>query len=345
MWRKDNFSRYRVKCADYEHRHKKPIHQKARGTPFQEVGVLATQLMNLGYEVYSGDRLCRNCFPHYKLVVSAATSVVEPPQPSTSAGDPAYVPIDEATASINLSIEALDEDISPLKLPSNVRLDRRQKYAKRKQEQLFTGAKKNIQAIYEVSSPEESSSGSDCETCDQWEDNVQNAISAAATKPEKIRLLTLIPQKITKETVLTKFTGVTTFMVDKARKLVKEGGVWCQPDPYVGHKGSDEDIRRARDYYLEDHLDCSRQSPNKKDMVGVLECGKRIKKVKRYMTRTIQETYRMFKDSYPDILVGHSKFYSLRPKWVTYHPERNVCVCVYCANMQLCCNALKNVLR
>jgi|SRR5258705_384254 len=58
MWRKDNFSRYRVKCADYEHRHKKPIHQKARGTPFQEVGVLATQLMNLGYEVYSGDRLC-----------------------------------------------------------------------------------------------------------------------------------------------------------------------------------------------------------------------------------------------------------------------------------------------
>src|SRR5258705_9199518 len=154
MWRKDNFSRYRVKCADYEHRHKKPIHQKARGTPFQEVGVLATQLMNLGYEVYSGDRLCRNCFPHYKLVVSAATSVVEPPQPSTSAGDPAFhVPIDEATASINLSIEALDEDISPLKPPSNVRLDRRQKYAKRKQEQLFTGAKKKIQAIYEVSSP------------------------------------------------------------------------------------------------------------------------------------------------------------------------------------------------
>ena len=36
-------------------------------------------------------------------------------------------------------------------------------------------------------------------------------------------------------------------------------------------------------------------------------------------------------------------FYSLRPKWVKLQQVHQVCTCVYCDNVTLICNTLKNI--
>lgn len=61
-----------------------------------------------------------------------------------------------------------------------------------------------------------------------------------------------------------------------------------------------------------------------------------MKKVKRFMTRIIGKTYHIFKENDPQINLGKLKFYSLRPKWLLIHPLKEVCVCIYCANFDIC---------
>ncbi|CAH0547312.1 unnamed protein product [Brassicogethes aeneus] len=43
-----------------------------------------------------------------------------------------------------------------------------------------------------------------------------------------------------------------------------------------------------------------------------------MKKVKHFMTRSIKETYQIFKENNPGVKIGISKFYTLRPKWNRY---------------------------
>ncbi|KAM7292195.1 uncharacterized protein ISCGN_025437 [Ixodes scapularis] len=65
--------------------------------------------------------------------------------------------------------------------------------------------------------------------------------------------------------------------------------------------------------------------------------------VKRYMTRSIREAYKLFKKANPDSKLGLTKFYSLRPKWVKLNPDQTVCACVCCTNFDLCLSALNSV--
>lgn len=155
----------------------------------------------------------------------------------------------------------------------------------------------------------------ECTPCNQWTTNFQLGLHVCENIGEKIRLLTLLPETFSKNSILKSFFGVAMYMLDEARKLKFRKGVHHFPDPYCGHPLNDEAIRVAIEYYLNDDLDCSRQSPNKNDVVNVYENNEKVKKVKPFLTRSINEIYHVFQEKNPTIHIHmKSKFSSLRPK-------------------------------
>ena len=58
-------------------------------------------------------------------------------------------------------------------------------------------------------------------------------------------------------------------------------------------------------------------------------------KIFRFMEMSIAETYQHFKEHYPNCLIGRSKFYALRPKWVKLRSPLNKCLCIYHGNFYL----------
>ncbi|CAN7952225.1 unnamed protein product, partial [Ixodes pacificus] len=60
------------------------------------------------------------------------------------------------------------------------------------------------------------------------------------------------------------------------------------------------------------------------------------------MTRSIRESYALLMKAHPDIKLGLTKFYTLRPKWVKIAPYRDQCVCAHCANFELLLASINN---
>ena len=81
---------------------------------------------------------------------------------------------------------------------------------------------------------------------------------------------------------------------------------------------------------------------NKSDVITVKINDKKEKKVKRFLTRSLKATYEKFKNDYPELRIGKSKFYSLQPKYVLLSPIKEVCLCIYCANYDLFLTSLIN---
>jgi len=50
---------------------------------------------------------------------------------------------------------------------------------------------------------------------------------------------------------------------------------------------------------------------------------------------SIGETYELFKTRYPNVKIGRSKFYALRPSWVREDSPRQVCMCIQHQNIDL----------
>ncbi|CAH0558804.1 unnamed protein product [Brassicogethes aeneus] len=136
----------------------------------------------------------------------------------------------------------------------------------------------------------------DCGFCVSWTESFNRSLENCSSTQEKIRLLTTIPlNSLSRSDMLIRFPSVTKYMIREAKKVVKEKGVYYNPDPYCGHPIDQTSINIAQEYYLNDDLDCSRQSPNKNDVKKIVENGAEMKKVKRFMTRSIKETYQIFK--------------------------------------------------
>ena len=76
----------------------------------------------------------------------------------------------------------------------------------------------------------------------------------------------------------------------------------------------------------------------KKNFVSVKEDGHKVHKQKRLLLSNLKETFRSFKDKYPDIKVSFSKFSELRPKHCVLpgaSGTHSVCVCAHHENVKL----------
>ena len=106
---------------------------------------------------------------------------------------------------------------------------------------------------------------------------------------------------------------------------------------------SEETKNTVQTFYQRD--DISRHAPGRKDVVIIQdENGKKSKVQARHLTTTINEVFAMFREIYPDVKIGKSKFAELRPKHVLLSSQlpHNVCLCKYHENFIMAVNVLNN---
>ena len=81
----------------------------------------------------------------------------------------------------------------------------------------------------------------------------------------------------------------------------------------------------------------------KKDTVSVRVGNKKIACQKRLILCNLDEAYRIFKDKYPELKIGFSKFAELRPKYCVLAGSsgtHSVCVCTIHQNVKLMMHAV-----
>jgi len=85
--------------------------------------------------------------------------------------------------------------------------------------------------------------------------------------------------------------------------------------------------------------DVSSTMPGMKDAVSLRTSdGKKQKVQKELLLLNLKEIYSLFKNEYPDIRIGFSKFASLRPKQYVLAGSsgtHSICVCPYHQNLKL----------
>ncbi|XP_075525684.1 uncharacterized protein LOC142588499 [Dermacentor variabilis] len=330
----------RTFCADYSKRHKQRIEKGRNFRSVKTLNVAALKKVLLPEEalrVRESDFICQNCYRRFK-------EDIDNMQAESTETFEEFRPGEEIVENLNSSV-SLTSEISPLKPPSALKKRLRLSYAKRKQEEvaraMVTKIRSGIQAAYNI--PETSRASQEkCAQCSSWEDNLHSAYNRCTSFQERCQLLTLLPRNLTVKYVQEVIPEATRYVIQKSKKMVDEDGVWSTQERYTRCKLQHEDITTVLEYYTMDELDCSRQTPNKKDVVRIEKEGEKEWVPKRFMTRSLREAFRLYKQAHPASQVGLTKFISLRPKWVKCSPQWQVCVCVCCANFQLCLVGLQN---
>lgn len=348
----ETYSAKRRKCPNFFGSHKKIIYDT--DTKFRKLENYAEFLQQHFPDkvVHSSDYVCFNCYERIKKIVPKKIIYAID---SDNDANLAHTEDHDFRASTPERIEYLNEtlisssfgNISPLKRKRAVDDCSIERYVIRKKSELvssFSSATSSkLSEAYNVSIDGSNDDFSQC-FCNEWLNNLGVAFKNCCSINEKIRILTLIPSSVSKSKILSTFPEVTVYMIDKARMLVKTKGIYSKPDVYTGHPLDEKSTEIAMEYFLNDDFNCTRQSPNKSDVVIVKENGKKEKKVKRFLTRSLKEAYKLFKQEHPEIKMGITKFYTLRPKFVMLSPCKDVCLCIYCANFDLYVNSINNLM-
>ena len=128
----------------------------------------------------------------------------------------------------------------------------------------------------------------------------------------KTTILTLTPKSWSENRLADEF-GTSRRQARKAKQLVEEFGILSSPNPRGGRKLPVETENLVKSFYLRE--DISRILPGKKDFISVkLNDGKRTHVQKQLLLCNIDELYQKFKTEHPNVKVGLTKFFTLRPK-------------------------------
>ncbi|KAH9383384.1 hypothetical protein HPB48_024605 [Haemaphysalis longicornis] len=323
-------------CADYLHVHTKKILRQRNFLSVKDLGIQSLR-KRLRRDIDDSDETCHHCFRRL-------TELLYSPGGSPDEANDTFRQEDEAVLQVNRYVQL--SEVSPLKPPSALHPRRRKSYAKRKHAEIEKVVVEEIHSSLSTAYGNSSNPAlpkDDCHMRASWLRNLNEALEASTSYQKRLRLLTLLPAEIPSKEIQDMLPNATKYMIIKAQKLRGMNGVWSTADPYTRSRLSSSDVQTALEYYTKDELGSSRQSPNRKDVVSVVVNGTREYVTKRFMTRSIRETYNVYKEAHPGVMMGLSKFYSLRPKWVLHSPQHEVCVCVYCANADLSALALQNV--
>ena len=178
----------------------------------------------------------------------------------------------------------------------------------------------------------QSSNGDDeSEIVRQLKDKFQET----TVRSEKVQVLTVLPKSWSIRRIEEEF-GASNYMVRKAKDLVKRKGILSSPNPKPGHVLATETADHVRSFYECDEV--SRMLPGKKDFVSVKQEGKRVHIQKRLVLSNLREVYQLFKEKFPTLSIGFSKFAELRPKHCVLAGASGthaVCVCTIHQNVKL----------
>ena len=293
------------------------------------------------FNIIYGQKLCSKCDKKTKELISYESS-----QPSDmevdESSDPTITLFDET---LNESLKKLDQTISPMK--SNFHTtENAVKYGKRKIRKVSEIFNVKVAEHLEVPSElllTESPEKEDCRKCEDFDKMIEELKDkcAISTKKEKIQILTLAPSSWSIENTADQF-NVSQYMVRKAKELKKSDGILSVPLPSKGGRTlSENHIAAVQRFYEDDQY--SRMCPGKKEFVSVYIDGKKEHKQKRLLLINLNELHIQFREKYPNIQVGLSKFCELRPKWcvpVGDKSSHSVCVCEIHQNCKLVLSSL-----
>lgn len=173
--------------------------------------------------------------------------------------------------------------------------------------------------------------------------NIKIRLKSCKTNSEKINVLSVVPESWTIKRTMRELK-VSSYLIKKSRSLVKEHGIVPNVSlKKLGSKLDPETLKIVREFYESD--DNGRLCPGMKDCVTVRhEDGTKEKIQKRLILCNINELFKKFKDTHPELKIGRSKFCELRPKWCVLPGPKgthSVCVCAIHQNLKLMANAIK----
>ncbi|CAH0556044.1 unnamed protein product [Brassicogethes aeneus] len=248
----------------------------------------------------------------------------------------------DGTEALNQSITNLG--CTPVKL-HGVNKKQRLSYAKRKSAEAISLLQEKFSTSLNV--PLETLAQTNEKQCTSCEDlncliELLKEKCKISCGQEVLKLLTLVPSSWSIQKTANEF-GVSTYMVNKARKLKKDYGILAEPEKLKGKSISNEVSKKVRQFYEDDEF--SRMCPGKKEFVSVRdsETGKRTHMQKRLLFVNLKELHLAFQERYPQLKIGLSKFSSLRPPWcvtVSARGVHSVCVCETHQNLKLLTAAL-----
>ena len=155
--------------------------------------------------------------------------------------------------------------------------------------------------------------------------------------PEKIQILTLIPNKWSQEYASKQFDE-SEYSIRTAHELKKVGGILAKPAPHKGKTLPQETLDLVQSFYEDNEY--SPQMPGKKDYVYI---GLNVHKQKQLVLCNLSELYSALGGKYPNIKIRFSKFCTLRPKWCVLAGSsgtHSVCVCSNHENAVLLVDAI-----
>ena len=157
----------------------------------------------------------------------------------------------------------------------------------------------------------------------------------AMEKDDQYRVLTSMPPDSTVEFLKNTFK-ITDHHAKRAKVIRDEQGFFSTPNPKPGRRIPEDIFVKVKQFYESDEI--SRQMPGKKDSVSMLVSGVKKQVQKRLILLTVYEAFLLFKEKFPEIKLGFSKFAEARPKNIVLPGSagtHNVCVCTYHQNPKL----------
>ena len=256
-----------------------------------------------------------------------------------SDNDPEYSSeknLNEKKSKFDESLEGLG--ISPIKL-HGISSNKRQSTAKRKLSKIVKNVEINVAEVYNIDVSEVSESKISINRDVQQKANnfdrlmvlIKEKIKDCRSYQKKLQLLTLCPDSWSRK-YASEYFGVSEYLVRKSRSLKGEKGILAESEPKAGKSLLSSTVDLVLNFYEDDEY--SHMMPGKKDYISI----KGEQRQKRLLLCNLRELYAEFKGKYPDILIGFSKFASLRPKWcvsVGASGTHSVCVCTHHQNAVL----------
>lgn len=162
---------------------------------------------------------------------------------------------------------------------------------------------------------------------------------------EKYLILTMLPKSWKIQQIMEEF-DVTYHMARRSKILRESRGFMVSATQKLGSRRLDQDtVKLVQDFYYDDGN--SRACPGKHDCVTVNINGERTQKQRRLLLFTLNEGYQLFKEKYPDVKIGFTKFSLLRPRECILASDKGgthtVCVCMYHQNVKLMFEPLKRI--
>ena len=221
-------------------------------------------------------------------------------------------------------------NLPPISTPGAIEAKRKY-YGRKRMGELISAVAPKIRKILDVDEKYENlfDTKKKINDFDCFLSQLQIKIKNTLNKREKISLLTATPESWSLDKAAN-FFNVTRAQIRHARSVKAEKGIFGIPDLRPSVEFPPEIIKLVQDFYYTN----SRVLPGKKDYVSVDGAHKQ----KQLILVTLRELYALFKEAYPDLKIGFSKFCTLRPKeciGAGASGTHAICVCIIHQNFNL----------